>query len=82
LLDEPVGVFSRDAVKWDLLGAVAQYTGLPIRQSELRLLSSDAYRVWSEDNAASDYKCLRTLHDFNDTTSWKWVKQALEQANL
>lgn len=80
--DRPVSVFAPEAVKFDLLGAIARYTGLPTKQSELRVKSSEVWRIWSEDNAKSEYRCWPDLAHFNDTTTWPWLKLALEQSNL
>jgi hypothetical protein len=81
-LDDVTGVFARDAAKWDLLGSIARYTGLPTRQAELRLLKTETFKQWSEDNARAEYRCLPTLADFNDTTQFEYVQQALREANL
>ena len=62
--------------------AISRYTGLPLKQSELRIRATEAFSVWEEDNAKSECPCQRTLHDFNDTTTWPWIALALRQANL
>ena len=80
--DEPVGVWSPQAVKWDLIGAVARYTGLPTSQSEHRIRQTQAWHIWCEDNARAEYKSQQTLADFNDTVRFDWVALALKQANL
>ena len=77
-----VSPFNSRAVRWDLGSAISRYTGLPLKQSELRIRATEAFSVWEEDNAKSECPCQRTLHDFNDTTTWPWIALALRQANL
>jgi hypothetical protein len=77
-----VSPFSPLAVKWDLSSSISCYTGLPLRQSELRIRATEAYSLWEQDNAKSQWPCQRTIADFNDTTSWPWIVLALKQANL
>ena len=74
--------FSKFSVRWDLSSAISRYTGLPTRQSELRIRATEAFSLWEQDNSRSEYPCQRTLHDFNDTTTWPYIKLALDQANL
>lgn len=79
---EPVSPFSPRAVRWDLGSAISRYTGLPTKQSELRIRATEAFSIWEEDNYKSEHPCQRTLHDFNDTTHFEWLSLALRQANL
>jgi hypothetical protein len=79
---EPVSPFSPKAVRWDIDGAISCYTGLPLKQQELRLRATEAWTIWDQDNSKSECPCQRTLHDFNDTTTWPWIELALRQANL
>ena len=78
----PCGTFSPEAVQWDLSSAICRYTGLPTSQSEVRIRATEAWSIWCQDNSKSEHPCQRTLHDFNDTTNYRWLKLALEQAHL
>jgi hypothetical protein len=77
-----VSPFSKQAVKWDLNSAISLYTGLPIRQSELRIRATEAFSVWTEDNHKAECHEPLELWAFNDTTSFRWLQAALTQANL
>jgi hypothetical protein len=77
-----VSTFSPRAMRWDLSSAICRYTGLPVKQAEQRIRATGAFSLWEEDNAKAQYPCQRTLWDFNDTTTWPYIKLALAQANL
>jgi len=79
---ELCGVWSPAAVRWDLEAAISRYTGLPVAQAAARIRATSVFAIWSEDNARSGYPCPRTLGDFNDTTTFDWLKRALSEANL
>jgi hypothetical protein len=78
----PCSPFAKDAARWDLQGAMMCYTGLPQEQMVIRLRNTLTFAVWAEDNAKSQFPCLMTLDEFNDTTSFAWVVQALKESNL
>ena len=77
-----VSPFSPLAVKWDLSSSISCYTGLPVKQAQLRIRATEAWSIWIQDNAKAQYPCQTTLEDYNDTTSWSWIVLALKQANL
>jgi hypothetical protein len=65
-----------------LSSSISCHTALPLKQAEQQIRATEAWSIWCQDNSKAQYRCQQTLWDFNDTTTFEWIKLALAQANL
>ena len=74
--------FSPNAVRWDLSGAFARYTGLSQDQMRIRFLATSTWHQWCVDNAKSEHPMSQCLDSFNDSAYFHALQSAFDESSL